>query len=132
MHFLVIYIFRNCMFVCNSMGNGPVEGAIASILKHLKGYYSKTQLNFLLFLQKMSHYYPRTKSSWSHWGPSTSMYKSPLSPCNYTTGDRFRDLHMEKFLHSESKSYTELVAFHWKEYEVKNRCCCFIFFSYDV
>jgi len=26
--------FRKYLFVCKSMGNGPVEGAITSILKH--------------------------------------------------------------------------------------------------
>ena len=44
--FLIIYLFA--FFVCNSMGNGPVEGAITSILKHLNFYYSKTYLNFFL------------------------------------------------------------------------------------
>ena len=35
--------------VCNSMGNEPAEGAITSVLNHLKGYYSKTRLFFLIF-----------------------------------------------------------------------------------
>ena len=60
----IFYLFaflENACFVCNSMGNGPVEGTITSILKHLKVYYSKTHLNFFFwFLQKMSRYYPWT------------------------------------------------------------------------
>ena len=45
--FLVIHILENAWFVCNSMGNAPIKGAITSILKH-KGYYSKTHLIFFL------------------------------------------------------------------------------------
>ena len=34
---LVINAFRKCSFVCNAMGNWPVEGTITSILMDLKG-----------------------------------------------------------------------------------------------
>ena len=34
-HFFYLFVFlENTCFVCNSVGNGPVEGAITSILKH--------------------------------------------------------------------------------------------------
>ena len=32
--FSLIRILKNACFVCYPMGNGPVEGAITSILKH--------------------------------------------------------------------------------------------------
>ena len=32
-HFLFTFILENTCFVYNSMGNGPIEGAITSILK---------------------------------------------------------------------------------------------------
>ena len=45
--FSFICIFRKYMFCVQlCMGNGPVEGAIISILKHSKVYYSKTHPNF--------------------------------------------------------------------------------------
>ena len=37
---------NNTCFVCNSIGNLSIEGAITSILKHLKSYCSKTHLIF--------------------------------------------------------------------------------------
>ena len=43
-YFLVIYMLENACFVCNSLGNGPIEGAITSILKYLKGYFSKMHM----------------------------------------------------------------------------------------
>ena len=39
--FFFFFVFRKYMFVCNSMGNGLVEGAIATILKALKGLLLK-------------------------------------------------------------------------------------------
>ena len=47
----IFYLFtflENTCFVYNSLGNGPVEGAITSILKHEKAYFSKTRLHFFL------------------------------------------------------------------------------------
>ena len=81
------YLFaslENTCFVCNSMGNGLIEGAITSILKHWKGYNSKMHPNFFLILAESF-----TLLSWSiikliPLGASNSKYKSLLSPCNYT------------------------------------------------
>ena len=40
--FIYLFVFlENTCFVCNSMGNGPGEGAITSRLKHYKVYFSK-------------------------------------------------------------------------------------------
>ena len=33
-HFYLFTFLENTCFVCNSMGNQPVEGAVTSILKH--------------------------------------------------------------------------------------------------
>ena len=62
--FLFIYLFvflEYTRFVCNSVGNAPVVGAVSSILKHQKRFITqKHNLIFSGILQKMSSYYPRT------------------------------------------------------------------------
>ena len=46
----ILFAFlENSCFVCISMGNGPVEGAITSILKHWHVNFSHTQFCFVLF-----------------------------------------------------------------------------------
>ena len=66
------------------MGNGAVEGAITSILKQWKVYYSKMHLNFFLFLQM-----PRYSLGGEHnqvdptGGQKPQSIKSPLSLCDY-------------------------------------------------
>ena len=56
LHFYKIPVL--CVNLC--MENGPIEGAMTSILKHWKGYCSKTQLNFCLILAENLRYYPAT------------------------------------------------------------------------
>ena len=46
--FFYLFGFKKIIFECNSMGNGPVDGTITSILRHLKGYYSEMHLFFYL------------------------------------------------------------------------------------
>ena len=59
--FYLLAFLENTCFVCISMGNGPVGGAITCTLKHKKVYYSKMHPNFFFwFLQKMSGYYSWT------------------------------------------------------------------------
>ena len=75
--FLVIYVFRKFMFCVQLNGKMPVEGAITSILKRLKGSYSKTHLYFfLIFEESVTLLYPI--------GASTSKYKKYNTPCNFS------------------------------------------------
>ena len=46
MHFLLIGVFRKNMFVCISMGNEPVEGAITCNVKHKRFITQKRTLIF--------------------------------------------------------------------------------------
>ena len=46
--FYLLAFLENTCFVCISMGNGPVEGAITCTVKHKKVYYSKMHPNFFL------------------------------------------------------------------------------------
>ena len=57
--FLFICVLKDTCFVCNSMGNGPVEGAVTSILKQWSIIQKHTFILFLI-LQKMSRFYPWT------------------------------------------------------------------------
>ena len=75
---------ENTCFVCNSMGNGPVEGAITSILKNLKVYYSKTHLNFFLIFAENVWLLSQNMIKLIPLGPQSQSIKSPLSTCNYT------------------------------------------------
>ena len=43
--FYLLAFLENTCFVCISMGNGPVEGAITCTVKHKKVYFSKTHPN---------------------------------------------------------------------------------------
>ena len=56
--FYLLAFLENTCFVCISMGNGPVEGAITCNVKHKRFITQKrTLLFFFWFLQKMSGYY---------------------------------------------------------------------------
>ena len=87
LHFLFICIFRKSCFVCKSMGNGPVEGTITSILKRWKHYYFYYYYFYYFFIpfsQKMSCYYPWTKIKLIPLGPHPQSIKSSLSLCDFT------------------------------------------------
>ena len=74
-HFLFIHILENTCFVHNSMGNGPVEGAVFSFLKHEKGYYSKTHPKIFLIFAESVALLPKDIINLIPLGPQTQSIK---------------------------------------------------------
>ena len=79
----ICYLFaflENMCFVCNSMGNGSVEGAITS-----KMFITQkcTLISFMIFAENVT-LMSRNIIKLIPLEASSSKYKSPLSPCNYT------------------------------------------------
>ena len=74
--FLSLFVFlENVRFVCYSTGKGPNEGALPSILKHLKVYYAKTHLTFSLIFAENVKLLSRNIIKLIPLGASTSKYR---------------------------------------------------------
>ena len=77
-HFLFIYVYRKSCFVCNSMGNGPIEGTFL-YFEELKGLLFKNALIFFFFFNlifaKKSHATIPDIIKLIPLGASTSKYK---------------------------------------------------------
>ena len=83
--FHLLAILKINRFVCNSIGNRPVESILQPLVWSINWVITqKRTLILLIFFQKLLCNYLRTWLSWSHLGPWTQGIKSLLSPCDYT------------------------------------------------